>query len=72
MYVSEPILTLDSKKYHFCFNVMYRNAQNHSFKKWSHQRIWFLDYMFAKKRYINFKFGMLDVQAWFHNIFPVS
>ena len=65
-------LLLVFQKCHFYFCSMSINAQNRSLKKMRHQRIRFLGYMFAKNRYINLKFGMIDVNIWLCSIYPFS
>ena len=67
MCVSESVWLKDSQNVIF-ISEMFVDAQNRSLRKWRHQLIRFLDYMFAKSGYINCKFGMLDAHAWFHNI----
>ena len=67
MCVSEPVLSRESKNY-FYFCVMPKNTQNRNLKKWRHQWIRFLGYMFSKHRYINLKFGVPDFQAWFYKM----
>ena len=49
---------------------MCRDAQNRRLKMTSSTDTVF-GLMFAKNRYINLKFGMIDVQAWFYNILYV-
>ena len=51
-------LISEFQKCHFYFCAMYRNASIRSLKKWRHQRLRFLGYMFVKYRHINLKFGM--------------
>ena len=48
---------------------MSRNAQSRSLKNDINECIF--GYMFAKNRYINLIFGMLDARAWFYNMLYV-
>ena len=59
---------LKIQKCHFHFCAMPKNGQNLSLKKWRHQRIRYLGYMFVKNEYINNKCGLPDVQARSYNI----
>ena len=64
-------LIVGFQKWHFHLCATSRNAHHWSLMKWRHQRVRFLGYTFAKNRYINLKFGMLDVRIWFYDMFSV-
>ena len=66
--VSESVWFQDSKKCHFYFCAISRNAPNRSLKKWRDQRILFFGYMLTKNKYINLKFGILYVQTSFYEM----
>ena len=71
MRVSEPVWSQNSKKCHFYFCAMSRNAENRNIKMTSSTDTGFWAICLPKNGYINLKFSMPDVQARFYNILCV-